>query len=164
MYKNRKTGIIGIIITIVILCVLVFLTSVNLSNYSFAENVLSKIVMPVQNGLTYLKNKIAANNTFFEDINNLKSENAKLQNDNAKLQDALSELEMIKVENATLKEYAELTKQYPDYTTVPAYIIDKDVSNLSNTMVINAGTDNGVYPNMPVIASQGLVRVCYISR
>jgi len=162
MYRNRRTGVIGITITIVILCILVFLTNINLSSYSFTQNVLSKIVMPVQNGLTYFKNKSAGNSTFFQDMDSIKAENAELKDENAKLQTSLSELEMIKAENSTLKEYAKLTDQYPDYNTVPAYIIDKDISNLSNTMVINVGTDNGVYPNMPVIASQGLARLCYI--
>jgi len=157
MNKNKKTGLIGIIITIIILCVLVFLTNVNISNYSYAESVLGKIVMPVQNGLTYLKNKMAGNSTFFQDMNSLKSENAQLKDDNTKLQQSLSELEMIKAENSTLKEYAGLINEYPDYTAVPAYIINKNVSNLSDTFIINAGTDNGVYANMPVISGEGLV-------
>jgi len=157
VYRNKKTGIIGIIITIIILSILVFLTNIDISKYSFTENILNKLVMPVQNGLTFLKNKVAGNNTFFQDMDSLKSENAELKDENAKLQESLRELEIVKSENATLKEYSKMTDQYPDYTTVPAYIIDKDMSNLSNAMVINVGTDNGVYPNMPVIASEGLV-------
>ena len=37
------------------------------------------------------------------------------------------------------------------------YIINKDVSNLSETMVINAGKSSGIDVDMPVITEQGLV-------
>ena len=157
MYKNKKAGIIGIIITTVILIILVLLTSIDINNFSGAENIIGKLVMPIQNGLTYLKNKISGNDTFFEDINKLKEENEKLIAENNELQEQLRELEIIKAENATLREYNNMSEKYSEYTTVPAYIINKDVSNLSNTMVINVGSNNGVSKNMPVITTEGLV-------
>lgn len=157
MQKSNKTGTIGIIVTIIILTSLVVITNIDTSNFSIAEGTINKLVMPVQNGLTYLKNKIAGNNTFFEDINNLKDENKKLKEQNAELNKNLSELGIIKAENKTLREYANLSDQYTKYTTVPAYIIDRDVSNLSNTIVINVGTREGVQKNMAVVSSEGVV-------
>ena len=62
---------------------LVILTNIDNSNLSYIENVASKLVMPVQNGLTYLKNKINGNNAFFTDINNLKNENEELKKQNS---------------------------------------------------------------------------------
>ena len=158
---QKKTNIIGIIITIIILVTLVIVTNMNISKFSSIENIVNKMVMPLQNGLTYLKHKIAGNNTFFEDINHLKSENENLKKENEKLEQNLRELEIIKAENATLREYSNMTEKYRDYKTVPAYIIEKDITNLSKTMVINVGKDDGVLPLMPVIASNGLVRICY---
>ena len=157
MYKNRKVSIVGIIITIIVLIILVILTNIDGKNFSKIENVFSKIVMPIQNGLTHLKNKIANNNVFFEDINNLKQENENLKQENLKMQDKLKELELIKTENATLRQYANMAEKYTEYTTVPAYIINKDISNLSSTMVINAGKNSGIEVNMPVITEEGLV-------
>ena len=86
MYK-KKTGIIGIIITIVILVILVFVSNMNLENLSYIENFVSAIVMPVQNGLTYLKNKVIGNNAFFADINKLQQENESLKNRNTELEE-----------------------------------------------------------------------------
>lgn len=157
MYRNKKVGIIGIIITVLILILLVLTTTVNVSKFSNVEGFFNKLVIPVQNGLTYLKNKISKNNSFFEDINNLKSENEKLIEENNKLQEELRELEIIKAENATLRSYNNMKQEYSEYTTVPAYIINKDISNLSNTMIINIGTDDGIDVNMPVITTEGLV-------
>lgn len=157
MYKNKKTGIIGIIITIIVLIILVLLTNIKLGSLTGAQNVFSKLVMPVQNGLTYLKNKVSGNNIFFEDINNLKTENEKLREENKQLEEQLRELEIIKAENATLRAYNNMSEKYSEYTTVPAYIINKDISNLSDTMVINVGSDDGIKENMPVITTEGLV-------
>lgn len=156
MYK-RKTGIIGIIITIIILILLVFISNMDIEKMSYVESILSSIVMPVQNGLTYLKNKVSGNNTFFSDINNLKQENQQLKERNAELEKSLRELEIVKSENATLKEYANLTEQYSEYKTKPAYIINKDISNYSSTFVINLGKKDGIEPNMTVISEKGLV-------
>ena len=156
MYKNKKAEIAGIVITIIILILIVVFSNAD-SETSFLENAASKLVMPIQNGLTYLKNGISGNSTFFTDINNLKQENEELKQKNSELEQSLRELENIKSENETLKEYLDLTEKYGEYKTVPAYIINKDISNYSNTIVINVGTDDGIQENMTVIADQGLV-------
>lgn len=156
MYQ-KKTGIVGIIITVIILIILVFVSNLNLENLSYIENIVSTIVMPVQNGLTYLKNKITGNQTFFADINNLQQENEELKNKNAELEKTLREFEMVKSENTTLKEYLNLTESYSQYQTKPAYIIDKDFSNYNNVFVINIGQKDGIKPNMTVISEKGLV-------
>ena len=123
MQKSKKTGIIGVLITIIVLTTLVIFTNINTSHFSFVEGIANKFVMPVQNGLTYLKNKMAKNTTFFEDINNLKKENEDLKNENEELKKELSELGIVKAENKTLREYANLSDEYTNYETVPAYII-----------------------------------------
>lgn len=156
MYRNKKSGLPGIIITIVIL-VFVVIFSNREANTSFFENIANKLVMPVQNGLTYLKNKISGNSTFFTDISNLKNENKELKEKNSQLEQSLRELENIKTENETLKEYLGLTEKYGEYKTVPGYIIDKDISNYSKTIIINIGKNDGIEEKMPVIADEGLV-------
>lgn len=156
MYKNKKAGIIGIIITVIILILIVILSNGE-NNSSFFENGASNLVMPIQNGLTYLKNKINGNSTFFTDINDLKEENKKLKERNNELEQSLRELENIKTQNETLKEYVNLTKKYGEYKTIPGYVINKDISNYSKTIIINIGRKDGVEENMTVIGNEGLV-------
>ena len=156
MYNNKKSGLLGIIITIIILVIIVVFSNME-ANTSFFENIANKLVMPVQNGLTYLKNKVSGNSTFFTDINNLKSENENLKEKNSQLEQSLRELENIKSENETLKEYLGLTEKYGEYKTVPGYVINKDISNYSKIIVINIGKKDGIEENMTVIADEGLV-------
>lgn len=156
MYRNKKSGIVGIVITIIILIFVVIFSNGN-SNSNFIENVATNLVMPIQNGLTYLKNKISRNSTFFTDTNKLKEENEKLQKENDELEQSLRELENIRTQNETLKEYLNLTEKYGEYKTIPGYVINKDISNYSKTIVINIGSDDGVKENMTVIGNEGLV-------
>lgn len=157
MHKTKRTKITGIIITIIILIIVVVVSNIKINDLSYVESAFGKIVMPIQNGLTYLKNKMAGNNTFFTDINNLKEENEKLKEENSKLEQSLRELEILKSENTTLKEYVNLKDKYTEYQTIPAYVINKDISNYNDTIIINVGSKDGIQINMPVIADQGLV-------
>ena len=156
MYKYKQVGIIGVVITIIILIIIVIFSNGDKGSSIF-ENFISNLVMPVQNGLTYVKNKLSGNDTFFTDINNLKTKNKELENKNSELEQSLRELENIKTENETLKEYMGLTEKYSDYATIPGYIINKDISNYSSNVVINIGENDGVRENMTVIADEGLV-------
>lgn len=157
MYKSNKNGILGIAITIAILIILVFISNINIEKFSYIENAVSSLVVPIQNGLTYLKNKISGNNTFFTDISKLKQENMNLKVKNSELEESLRELEMIKSENLTLKEELNLSEKYSEYTSKAAYVIDRDVSNYSSDIIINIGSKDGVEVNMTVIADKGLV-------
>ena len=156
MYRDKKAGLIGIIITIILL-ILIVIFSNGEANSSVFENFASNLVMPIQNGLTYLKNKLSGNDAFFTDISNLKEENEQLKQKNSELEQSLRELENIKTQNETLKEYLGLTEKYGEYKTIPGYVINKDISNYSKTIVINIGKDDGVEEDMTVIGDQGLV-------
>ena len=56
-----------------------------------------------------------------------------------------------------MQEYMNLTQKYAEYKTIPAYIINRDISNFGSNIVINAGLNDGVQVNMTVIADKGLV-------
>ena len=157
MYKNKKTGIIGVVVTVIILIAIVVISNIEIENFSQIGGALSSFVMPVQNGITYLKNKITGNNTFFSDIDNLKSENEQLKQENSELEQQLRELEILKAENKTLQEYLGIAQKYTQYKIVPAYIINKDITNYSSDIIINVGSKDGIKENMTVIANEGLV-------
>lgn len=156
MYRSRKSGTVGIIITVVILIFIVIFSNGN-KKLSFFENVASTLIMPVQNGLTYVKNKLNGNGTFFTDISKLKEENQQLKQKNNELEQSLRELENVKTQNDTLKEYLNLTEKYGEYKTIPGYVINKNISNYSKTVVLNIGKKDGVSENMTVIGNEGLV-------
>lgn len=156
MNKKRNDAI-GIIITVIILILLVFLSNLKIEKISYIENAFSKMIMPIQSGFTFLKNKLQGDEEYFANLDTLKEENKKLKEKNSNLEGELRRLEMIESENKTMKEYLNLSEQYKQYETVPAYIINKDTSNYSKIFVINVGSKNGLKKDMTVIAAEGLV-------
>ncbi len=157
MYKNKKKGIAGIIITIVIIILLVVFTNSEINQVTYIQDICNIFVMPIQNGFTYLKNKVSGNDSFFADMDTLKAENEELKKKNSELEQSLRELEIIKAENETLKEYVNLKDKYADYNTIPADVINRDISNYSSTIIINVGSEDGIKEEMTVIADSGLV-------
>jgi len=155
--SKEKRGIVGIVITIILLIILVFISNLSLNKFAHIENIFSSIVMPIQSGVNYLKNKLSGNDNYFITIDYLKEENETLKKKNIELEEELRKLEIIQAENSTLKEYLNLTEQYKSYKSIPAYIINKDISNYSSIFIINAGSSSGVKENMTVIAAEGLV-------
>ena len=157
MENNRKGGIIGVVITVIILILLVVFTNTDSEEISIVEGIVNNIVMPIENGLTYLKNKVNNNDKFFENIDELKTENETLKQENSELEQQLREYEIVKNENEQLKQQLNLAEKYAQFTTVPGTIISRDISNYSKTLVINIGSDNGIQEKMTVIADEGLV-------
>lgn len=157
MKKNRKSTVVGISITILILIFLVAVSNIKIDKISQIGNPFTNFVNTIQNSLVYLKNSIAGNDSFFINVDVVKKENEELKNKNKQLEESLRELEIVKAENATLKEYVNLTDKYSEYTTHPADVIQLDISNYSKTIIINVGKKDGIDVNMPVISDKGLV-------
>ena len=157
MKKNKKSTIVGIIITCLILIFLVIVSNANIEKISQIGNPFTGFVNNMQNGMVYLKNRIAGNESFFINVDQVRQENENLKKENSELQQSLRELEILKAENATLKEYVNLTDKYSEYTTRPADVIQRDISNYSKTIIINAGKKDGIDVNMTVISDKGLV-------
>ena len=157
MYKDNNNGKLGIIITIVILVFLVIITNLNNDILSKIINPFTKITMSVQSGVTYIKNKISKNDSYFVTVNSLQAQNEQLKKENDNLKQSNQEIEILKAENKTLKAQMKLSDMYSDFSTTPAYVIQKDFSNYSKTIVINVGNNDGIKSGMTVVAEGGVV-------
>ena len=156
MNKNRN-GLIGVIITTILLIILVFISNLKFRSFSYLNNFVESIIMPIQTGISYIGNKLSSNDKYFATMDYLREENEKLTKQNKELEEDLRKLEIIQAENNTLKDYLALKEQYKDYSTIPAYVLAKDISNYSEIFTINVGTNEGIKENMTVISSEGLV-------
>lgn len=158
MYKERKkNGIVGVVITVLILIILVVISNSKIEKWNEVFSPLTSFANSIQNGITYVKNKVTGDENFFVNIQELKTENEKLKKENLELQQTLREFEILKAENATLSEYLNLSDKYSEYTTVPGYVIQSDITNYSKIIIINIGKRDGIEVNMPVISEKGLV-------
>ena len=134
MNRNKQTEIFGIIITVVLLILLIFLSNVEAGKLSFLETAVSKVFNPIQKTFNDLNNKIHKNEEYFRNYDQIREENEALKEENSALLEQLRELESLKADNATLQEYMNLTQKYSQYSTIPANIISRDVSNFGSNL------------------------------
>lgn len=157
MNRNKQTEILGGIITVIVLILLIFLSNVEVNKLSYLESAASSIINPIQRVFIDFRNKLQGNSAYFSNMETIMQENEELKKKNSELETVLREFEILKAENTTLQEYMNLTDKYSSYQTIPAYVINKDVSNFSSTLVLNVGAQDGIRENMTVIADKGLV-------
>ncbi len=91
----------------------------------------------------------------FAEVDSLKAENEKLQADNEKLTNELRSTDYARNRAAELDR---LLKVAPNYTITPARVIGiGGAQSFDHTVTIDAGTADGVRPDMTVLNGDGLV-------
>lgn len=91
------------------------------------------------------------------DVNILRQQNAALQNEVSRLQSEILELQQQLVETDILYALLDFAREKPDNTYVAASVIGKDPSPFLNYIIIDHGSDDGIFKGMPVVTEQGLV-------
>lgn len=107
----------------------------------------------------------AATTAIFSDIFNIakvKSENNRLREINAELMLQVNKLREYGVVNENLRKLIGL-KDTTKYPLIPALTVSKSFTIAQGTITINAGSEAGVIPGMPVINERGLVGIVYAS-
>ncbi len=114
-----------------------------------------------QKGVSSLYNW-TQNSEYFDELNELKEENIKLRSEIKRLNNKNADYDLMKSENALLKEKENISKQFQNYKTVVAEIIAFSPNNFERIFTINKGLEDGIQEKMTVITIDGLVG--YISK
>jgi rod shape-determining protein MreC len=93
-------------------------------------------------------------------IAKVKSENERLREVNAELMLQINKLREYGVVNENLKKLIGITDTIK-YSLIPALTVSKSFTIAQGTITLNAGSENGVKPGMPVINEKGLVGIIY---
>lgn len=94
--------------------------------------------------------------SFLPNYFSLRQENEALRAMNLALTDEVSRLREGKLENIRLRQMLEL-KQREEHRYIAASVIGKNLQLLRNTITLDAGEQEGVRVNMPVVNESGLV-------
>jgi rod shape-determining protein MreC len=86
----------------------------------------------------------------------LRSENDFLRRNNIELMDEVQRLREAKLENIRLHQMLGLRDEAP-FKLLAARVVNKNLTLLRNTLTIDAGTEEGMKPQMPVIGDGGLI-------
>ncbi len=82
--------------------------------------------------------------------------NTYLHRQNVVLQDELSRLRSVEEENRILRDLLNLREEV-EHDVLPVRIVAKDLTGFSNSLTVNAGSNEGVKMGMPLINSDGLI-------
>ena len=137
-----------ILINLVILFFLILLLNLFQSQ---VRNYFYSISSPITAPFLFSGNKVSEFFDSFLSSKNLKRDNSNLKEENQKL---ISEVTILKdtiTENRAEKEAIKNTEKY-NYKIIPAKVVGLYASN--DFMLINKGSDDGVFEGMPIISSQ----------
>lgn len=93
----------------------------------------------------------------FADYDKLQKENEELRATVESMENQLADDEVLREENAWLREFLDLSTKNPDFSLADADIISFEAGNYSTVLTLNKGTVHGIKKNMPVITSRGVI-------
>lgn len=135
---------------------LTLLVSRNTAPVQEASRALTSALVPVERSISGVGNAVSSFTEAVSQIQELREKNAALQHD----------VDQLTLENIRLREAAiaaeqasilgETAKTLP-YETIAAPVIGKDPSGILHTVMLGAGTDQGVRVGHVVMSEQGLV-------
>ena len=159
MQKSRLRNFLKVIFIIALFVCISYTNGTN-RKVTLIEEILSDLIVAPQKIFVYLKNYIEDDTGYFATVEDLKKENDLLNKQIEDMQNKIMESEIVKAENEVLRKHIKLAELYPDYSLIVADIIVASTNNWEYSYIINRGENQGIKPNMAVIADGGLVRLC----
>lgn len=93
----------------------------------------------------------------FTQYDALKEENEKLREELEQLRDKEYNEELLREQNAWLKDYINLHDAHPSFVLTDAAVIAREAGNYSTVITLNKGSVHGIKRNMPVLTAGGLL-------
>jgi rod shape-determining protein MreC len=125
------------------------------------EGLLLRITSPLQEGVTYVSDRVAELAQTARDLRDLRQRNEELEAQNANLLLENVRLREIEVEASLLRDLLNFVQPNPSFDIQGAHVIGREIardpSNLQRTILLDVGREAGITPNMPVITDRGLV-------
>ena len=123
------------------------------------NSVAGNMIIPFQRGITFVGGFITDKADNLREIEALLEENDQLKDQVDELTLEINRLQQDKYELAHLQELFKLDAQYESYEKVGARIVGSDSVNWYHSFLIDKGSNDGLLPDMNVIADGGLVGI-----
>ena len=115
------------------------------------------VVAPIQRGFTTVVRPVGNFFASIGELSDLRDQNKRLEDDNEQLTAENTQADEVLEENKRLAELLELEEAWPAMDKVHAQVYAKDAGNYGEGVYIDKGREDGIRPNMPVLAPEGLV-------
>ncbi len=143
-------------ITIVLIVIGVLVMAIS----GMLDKIIGKAVDPLVGVQGWVSTRVQAIVDFFtlpRDVTTLMQQNAALEAKISQLQTENLQLKQQLVETEILYALLDFARDNPENQYVAASVIGKDPSPFLNYLIIDHGSDKGIFKGMPVVTEQGLV-------
>lgn len=152
--KQNSKVIIGIIIAISIIISIYLLSIIHIP---FMSKISSNIIYGIDATLGTISGTITQGTSYFGNAKKLNEKISNLEKELAETKIAMQEINVLKVENADLKELLNIKEKYNHFEKVYAKVITRSYDNWTETFIIDKGSKDGIKEKQTVIVSEGLV-------
>ena len=142
----------------VALCLTVFSVVLSASGHAwFLKDALNVISTPFRSAFNYCADGLQGFIDYFTEFDRISKENEELRKENEELKKLQADLEVLKEENAWLRDFLDIKNQNAIFDFTDAVIIGKNSGTSHRTLTLNKGSLHGIEVGMVVIAGEGLV-------
>lgn len=147
-----------IICLTVVICLTVFSVVLSASGHAwFLKDAFNVVATPFRAVFNACADGLSGFADYFTEFDRLLEENEKLRKENEELKKLQADLEVLKEENAWLRDFLDVKNHNTTFELAEATVIGKSSSNSHKTLTINKGSLHGMKEGMVVITGQGLV-------
>jgi rod shape-determining protein MreC len=144
--------------TIVIVLVSIGLVVLALGGYFYpVTNWFMRITVNAQTWVSSRYMAVVDFLTVPRDVASLRQRNGELEAEVARLQTQVLDLQQQVTETNILSALVDFARANPEYSYKAAAVIGRDPSPFLHYVIINAGSNEGILPGMPVVTDKGLV-------
>lgn len=142
----------------VALCLTVFSVVLSASGHAwFLKDAINVISTPFRSAFNYCADGIQGFVDYFTEFDRISKENEELRKENEELKNLQSDLEVLKEENAWLRDFLDVDNHNISFDLTDATVIGKNSGSSHNTLTLNKGSLHGIEVGMVVITGEGLV-------
>lgn len=142
----------------VVLCLTVFSVVLSVSGHAwFLKDAFNFISTPFRTAFNYCADGIDGFFDYFTEFDRIAAENERLRQENEELKRIEAELNVLKEENAWLKDFLDVKNHNTTFEFEEATVVGKNSSSAHATLTLNKGSLHGIERGMVVITGQGLV-------
>ena len=142
----------------VVICLTVFSVVLSFSGHAwFLKDAINVISTPFRVAFNYCADGLAGFGAYFTEFDRLLAENEKLKQENDELKKLQSDIEILKEENAWLRDFLEVKNHNTTFSFEDAVVIGRNAGTSHKTLTINKGSLHGMEAGMVVMTGQGLV-------
>ena len=154
LFKN-KFFIISVAVALILCIIPTTLTVMGQGNA--VRDGLSLIATPFRTVFNWIGDGISGFGRYFSGMDQLVAENEALREELEKYKNDAASAEILRDENAWLREQLGFSDTMAEYELEDALIIGQSTSSYSNMYILNCGSESGVEKNMAVIVAGGVV-------